>query len=77
MTDRPNEPIEPGWLIANESEAVQVRRVDVGNGTRLELSSERTGTSTRLDAVALASLTRLTPEIVEQLVRAATEGIDD
>ena len=77
MTTQPNEPTETSWLIANESEAVQIRRVEVGNGTRLELTSERTGTSTRLDAVALASLTRLTPEIVEQLVRTATEGTDE
>lgn len=77
MTDGPRDLAEDHWLIANESEAVRVRRVPLGNGTRLELTSERTGTSTRLDAVALASLTRLTPEIVEQIVRAATEGIDD
>ena len=43
--------------IANEFATVIVRKVKVGNGSRLEIYSPRLGLSIRLDALELESLT--------------------
>jgi hypothetical protein len=60
--------------VVAESEAVQVRAVETGNGTRLEVRSERTGDAVLLDATVLAALARLGVTAREEIVRLATEG---
>lgn len=44
--------------VANEFAEVEVRRVDTRNGSRLLISSPRTGRSISLDALELEALTR-------------------
>ena len=60
--------------VAAESEAVRIRAVGTGNGTRLEIRSERTGDAVLLDATVLAALARLGAAAREEIVRLATEG---
>jgi hypothetical protein len=43
--------------VVNEFALVRVRKVETGNGMRLEIESPRLGSRVRLDAVALESLT--------------------
>ena len=44
--------------IANEFAEVQVRRIDTRNGSRLLITSPRTGQSISLDALEVEALTR-------------------
>ncbi len=44
--------------IANEFAEVQVRRIDTRNGSRLQITSPRTGQSISLDALEVEALTR-------------------
>lgn len=64
---------ERGFRVSNESESVWVRLAPLGNGTRLEIRSERTGEIVRLDAVALAAFSRLPSDVIEEIIRTSTE----
>lgn len=55
--------------VTNEFASVRVRRVLTRNGERLELWSPRLGTSIRLDALALESLTWQTMDTFSRFLR--------
>jgi hypothetical protein len=58
----------PVARIANEFAAVTVRQVDTGAGRRLELHSELTDETVRLDATVLEALCGMTPSELAALV---------
>jgi hypothetical protein len=65
---------DPTLHIRNEFAAVSMRRVSYGRGTRLEVTSERTGRVASLDATILEALTALSPEELVSLVGHAVSG---
>jgi hypothetical protein len=54
---RDRESLEDGVELANEYAAVTVRKVETGNGVRLEIVAPRLGRGIRLDPVELETLT--------------------
>ena len=58
----------PWTNIANEFAEVFCRRVETRNGMRLEITSPRMGTTIRLDALELESLTWQTPEVFSEFL---------
>ena len=67
---------EGGLRIASEFASVQVRQVRTGNGSRLEVSSERSDSTVLLDALTLDLLSRLDPRGISQLVNQIIEGAE-
>lgn len=67
------------FWVANEFASCRLRQVPFGNGSRIEIHSERSGATILLDAMALDALTRLGPEEISGLVTIAVERrpIDD
>lgn len=61
------------FWVANEFASCRLRMVNVGNGRRIEIRSERRNTKVLLDAMALDALTQLTPDEVSQLLTLVTE----
>lgn len=55
-------------VLSNETTAVRIRKVDTGNGVRLEINSPRLEKSIRLDPIALESLTWQTRETFSDLL---------
>lgn len=65
---------DPTLHIRNEFAAVRMRRVPYGRGTRLEVTSERTGRVASLDATILEALTTFSAEDLISLVGHAVSG---
>lgn len=63
-----NEHRKPAISIANEFAEVFVRRVETRNGVRLEIHSPRMGTTIRLDALELESLTWQDTEVFSRFL---------
>jgi hypothetical protein len=60
---------ENGIELANEYSVVLIRKVDTGNGVRLEIASPRLGKSIRLCPVELEALTWQTHATLSTLLR--------
>jgi hypothetical protein len=61
---------DPGGVeLANEYAAVTVRKVQTGNGVRLEIVAPRLGRGIRLDPVELETLTWQTHETFSEFLR--------
>lgn len=58
-----------GVELANEYAAVTVRKVQTGNGVRLEIVSPRLGRGIRLDPLELESLTWQSHEVFSEFLR--------
>lgn len=61
--------LDAGVELANEYAVVLVRKVDTGNGVRLEIVAPRLGRSIRLDPVELEALTWQTHQTLSTLLR--------
>ena len=68
MVDVGDAASRPLVTITNEFASVEIREVVTGNGTRLEICSPRLGTSVRLDALALESLTWQEPQVFSRFL---------
>jgi hypothetical protein len=64
----PDDETVPVARIANEFAAVVVRQVETGAGRRLELYSQLTGETVRLDATVLEALCGMTATELSALV---------
>lgn len=62
--------------ISNEFAAVRLAVRPFGRGTRLEVRSDRLGTTAMLDATVLEALSRLSQESLAELVGAAMLASD-
>lgn len=65
-----------GLRIVSEFASVRVRELHTGNGSRLEITSERSQSSVLLDAVTLDLLSGLQPTEISRLVSQVIEGAE-
>jgi hypothetical protein len=67
--NQPGDEADRDFELANEFATVRIRRLSTRNGTRLEISSPKLGTTIRLDPLALEALTWQTMDTFSTLLK--------